>query len=69
MARRYEEPARPRARDDLELVRAGREGVWWQAADGMQVRLAAPEDEPVVQRERLSIVAVLVALIASGRAR
>ena len=36
---------RPRGRDDLELVRAGREGTYWQAADGLIVRVAAAEPD------------------------
>ncbi len=69
MKRHYEEPERPCRRDDLELIRAGRDGVWWQARDGMRIRLAAPEQQPVVERARLSVVAVLLAMIASGRGR
>ena len=37
--------APPRARDDLALVR-GRDGTYWQAADGLIVRVAAREAEP-----------------------
>jgi hypothetical protein len=58
MARHLEELARPRARDDLLLVRAGREGTYWQAADGLIVRLAAPEADPTaeaMQRELLTL--------------
>ena len=62
MTRQLTELARPRARDDLALVRAGREGTYWQAADGLVVRLAAPEtlgaaepDAEATQRELLSL--------------
>jgi len=62
MTRHRTELARPRARDDLALVRAGREGTYWQAADGLVVRLAAPEapeaadrDAEAAQRELLSL--------------
>jgi len=51
MTRHLEELARPRARDDLALVRAGREGTYWQAADGLVVRLAAPEALGVADRD------------------
>jgi len=51
MTRHLEELARPRARDDLALVRAGREGTYWQAADGLVVRLAAPEPPGVADRD------------------
>ena len=44
MTRTLLELAPPRARDDLELVRDGREGTYWQAADGLIVRVAAAED-------------------------
>lgn len=33
----------PRHRHEARLVRAGREGVYWQADDGLQVRLASAE--------------------------
>ncbi|MDQ2962041.1 MAG: hypothetical protein M3R31_02610 [Pseudomonadota bacterium] len=49
-------------RHDLALVRAGREGTYWQAADGLVVRLAAPEatgvadgDTEAAQRELLTL--------------
>jgi hypothetical protein len=45
-------------RRDCELVRAGREGTYWQAADGLVVRLAAAEDGRCmeeVQRELLAL--------------
>lgn len=48
----------PRTRDDLALVRAGREGTYWQAPDGLLVRLAAPDtdrDAEVLQRELLTL--------------
>lgn len=51
MTKHLEELARPRARDDLALVRAGREGTYWQAADGLVVRLAAPEAHGVADRD------------------
>jgi hypothetical protein len=58
MTRLLTEPIRPRARDDLVLVRAGREGTYWQAADGLLVRLAAPETDraaEAAQRELLTL--------------
>ena len=51
MTRHLEKLARPRARDDLALVRAGREGTYWQAADGLVVRLAAPEAPDAADRD------------------
>lgn len=58
MTRTLRELLRPRARDDLALVRAGREGTYWQAADGLIVRLATPEadrDAEAAQRELLAL--------------
>lgn len=43
MARLLEELQRPYGRDHYGLVPAGREGAYWQAADGLIVRLAAAE--------------------------
>lgn len=37
------EPGRPYGNGDYAYMRAGREGHYWQAADGMVVRVAAPE--------------------------
>ena len=39
---------RPYGRDDYRLVIAGRDGTYWQAADGLVVRLATPERPAVV---------------------
>jgi hypothetical protein len=69
MKRRCERLEQPRGRDDLALIRRGRDGVWWQAADGMRIRLAAEDREPAIDRARLSLLAVLLALIAGGRPR
>ena len=54
---------------DYRLLRAGPRGTFWQAPDGRLVRLAAPANEPPIERGRVSTVAVLVALIASGATR
>jgi hypothetical protein len=43
MTRLLEELAPPRAREDCELIRAGRAGTYWQAADGLIVRVTAAE--------------------------
>jgi len=43
MARLLEELQRPYGRDHYELVHSGRDGVYWQAADGLIVRLADAE--------------------------
>jgi hypothetical protein len=70
MRRRHEEWGRPREFEPLELRRCAREGVWWQAGDGLRIRLAAPErDQALVERERVSVAAVLLALIVCGGAR
>ena len=67
MIRTIEVRERPWGRDDLNYVREGRAGALFRGRDGLDVRLAAPEHEPGVSRERLSLVGVLVAFIASGK--
>jgi hypothetical protein len=69
MRRRYEEPTGPRERDALELIRRPGDGVWWQANDGMRIRLAGADGEKEPERERLSFLAVLIAMVVAGRAR
>jgi hypothetical protein len=66
MKRMIEAPERPWGRDDLDYVREGQRGALFRGRDGLDVRLAAPERQPSVSRERLSLVGVLVAFIASG---
>ena len=66
MIRMIEPRERPWGRDDLDYVREGRAGALFRGRDGLDVRLAAPEREAMVRRERLSLVGVLVAFIASG---
>jgi hypothetical protein len=43
MARLLEELERPYGRDHYELIRAGRDGIYRQAADGLIIRIAAAE--------------------------
>lgn len=53
MTRLLEELQRPYGREHGELVRAGREGVYRQAADGLIFRLSAaeaPEDAEAAAR-------------------
>ena len=38
-----EELRRPHGREHWELIRSGRDGSYWQAADGLIVRLAVAE--------------------------
>jgi hypothetical protein len=59
----------PNGREPLARLRHGREGVWWERGDGLQVRVAAPEHEPLVQRSRLSLLAMMVAYVISERAQ
>ncbi len=66
MRRMTKEPERPYGRDDLAYVRGGKAGACLRGRDGLEVRLAAPEREVPVERERLSLVGVLVAFLASG---
>lgn len=58
----------PNGREPLARLRHGREGVWWERGDGLQVRVAAPEDPPVVQRSRLSLLAVALACVIGNGA-
>jgi hypothetical protein len=44
MAKVKAEPGRPYGGGDYAYVRAGREGHYWQAANGIVVRVAAPEN-------------------------
>ncbi len=60
------EPERPYGRDDLAYLRGGSRGACLRGRDGLEVRLAAPEREAPVERERLSLFGVLVAFLASG---
>ena len=46
-------------------VHSGCDGIWWERADGLRVRLAAPEREPKVERARLSLLGLLLAYLAS----
>ncbi|MFO1317532.1 MAG: hypothetical protein U1F58_18220 [Burkholderiales bacterium] len=43
MARLLEELERPYGRDHFDLIRAGREGIYRRAADGLIIRIAAAE--------------------------
>ncbi len=43
MARLLEELERPYGREHWQLIRAGREGMYRQAADGLIIRIAAAE--------------------------
>jgi hypothetical protein len=43
------ELAQARRRDEGELVRAGRDGTYRQAADGLIVRVAAAEERPAAE--------------------
>ena len=45
MAKLRATPARPSARGEWQLVRAGRDGTYWQGSDGLVVRIAAAERE------------------------
>ncbi|MEO8484956.1 MAG: hypothetical protein ABI585_01330 [Betaproteobacteria bacterium] len=69
MIRRIDIPERPYGRDDLDFVREGRAGACFRGRDGLDIRLAVSEREPAVHRERLSLIGVLAACIASGITR
>ena len=46
------EPVRPYGGRDYELMRRGREGTYWEAAEGLIVRVAAAERERRVRAGR-----------------
>ncbi|HET9339652.1 MAG TPA: hypothetical protein VFQ55_11665 [Casimicrobiaceae bacterium] len=69
MERWIEAPERPRRRDALDYVAEARAGALLRGRDGLDIRLAAPERESSVRRERLSLLGVLLALVASGVGR
>jgi hypothetical protein len=56
----------PAGHEPLELKGSARGGMWWERSDGLVVRMAAPERERAVERSRLSLLGMAVALIASG---
>ncbi|HVF64735.1 MAG TPA: hypothetical protein VNE58_12150 [Casimicrobiaceae bacterium] len=49
------------------MLRSGREGVWWERGDGLEVRLAAAERSAGVERSRLSVLALVLACVVSDR--
>lgn len=51
MGKRRQQWQPPHGRDDAALVRGGREGMYWQAGDGMVVHVAAPERVKFVRDE------------------
>ena len=69
MKRTTEDLKRPYREGDYRLLRAGRCGTYWQRPDGHLVQLAASETEPPVERGRVSLLGMLIALVASGAAR
>jgi hypothetical protein len=58
MTRNLAELAPPRTRHDLALVRGGREGTYWQAADGLIVRVAAGEAERDAETTQRALLAL-----------
>ena len=66
MARILDRLSRPYGREYWELIRSGRDGSYWQAADGLIVRLCVAEavhEADVVARHLLE----LAVQYASGR--
>jgi hypothetical protein len=57
----------PHGRESPDVLRTGREGVWWERRDGLQIHVAAPERQSSVERTRLSLFAMLVAFAAAPR--
>jgi len=66
MTKLLEELERPRGREDSRLVRSGREGTYWQAADGLIVRLTAAETPAEAQAAQRALLA-LACREAAGR--
>ena len=66
MTKTLEELERPRGREDCRLVRAGREGTYWQAADGLIVRLTAAETVAEAEAAQRALLA-LACREAAGR--
>jgi hypothetical protein len=58
MRRARSEPARPYGGREYELMRAGPEGIYWRAAEGVEVRVAAAErqSDPPQQRRRSAVM-------------
>ncbi len=52
MRRVRNEPAPPHGGRECELIRAGHGGMYWRAADGLEVRLAAAEREKDTAKRR-----------------
>jgi len=57
-----DELIRPLGRDDLELVRAGREGTYWQSPDGLVVRVAGAESGKALDPETAAVHRALLEL-------
>jgi hypothetical protein len=58
MTKLLAELARPRGREDCELIRAGRAGTYWQAADGLIVRLTAAETAAEAEAAQRALLAL-----------
>jgi hypothetical protein len=41
--------------------------MWWRGRNGLEVRLASADTAPSVERERLSLLAMMVALVVARR--
>ena len=59
----------PSGHERHELRGSGRNGIWWERGDRLEVRVAASERERTVDRSRLSLLGMLVACLAGGSAR
>jgi hypothetical protein len=68
MASILEHIRRPCGREYWELIRSGKEGSYWQAADGLIVRLcvaeAAHEAQPLAEMHRSNLVCCIHATVA-----
>ena len=66
MTRLLEEFQRPYGRERGDFVNAGREGTYWQAADGLIVRRAAAENADEAESAARTLFDLAIAH-ASGR--
>ena len=60
MTRQWDVLERPYQRQDCELVRNRRDGTYWQAADGLVVRVAAAEPVQEAEGRQRALLALAV---------
>ena len=58
MTRTLDELARPRGREDSELIRCARSVTYWQTSDGLIVRVAAGETAEEAEAAQRALLAL-----------